>query len=245
LHSRRRLLPALGFANAGCDDSDGCDPATDVGCTTTTMGFSTTTVVETTTTVFPPSTVSTTSTSTTSTSNTTTTTTAPDVRACCLVAGGCAVLPENECVREGGDWMVADPDCGIDDEVCRSPPFPGSYSITVAVLDATDLAALQFEIDYSGIDGEFFGSGANVACSRLDQGSGFVAINDDDEARVLRYALAVLGSLNGSLDLLGCLYESWEAPVAADFVVTVTDASRPDFSPIVPPPTLTVTVTPQ
>lgn len=158
----------------------------------------------------------------------TTSSTAPRVHACCLPDGTCAEMGERRCGRLGGGWEPpgSDPFCvpGICAGSCRivfGVEFPATYG------------AIQFEVDYGAADGQFTGAGTEVRCESLFDGSGLAVYNDDEVARVLGVAIAMVVPFEGPQDLTSCEYGGFSAGVSAgDFGITTTDAATPGLAPI-------------
>lgn len=110
----------------------------------------------------------------------------------------------------------------------------GSFScgcdVVFAVTNTETLGALQFDTQYPGALGTFDGLGSSVNCSRL--AGDFAAFNDEDTEDTLSTAIVSTAGFTGPIDIALCTYSSGlPEPVTSDFVITVTDQSRPDFSP--------------
>ncbi len=116
----------------------------------------------------------------------------------------------------------------------------GNFAIQFTMGDSGGpVGALQFEVNYSGAPGGFIGSADAVACTR--QAGDFGAFNDND-AGLLTAAYVSITGFTGPINIAACNFASTGGtPVAGDFVITVTDASRPDLTPIAPPPAVTIT----
>jgi hypothetical protein len=108
------------------------------------------------------------------------------------------------------------------------------------------VGALQFSVNYTSAPGGFIGSGADIGsggtlqCTR--SAGDFGSFNDNDLG-LMNAAFVSLGGFTstGSLQIAICNFASTgPTPVAGDFTITVSDASRPDLSPIVPPPAVTI-----
>ncbi|HYC00585.1 MAG TPA: hypothetical protein VEC57_15735 [Candidatus Limnocylindrales bacterium] len=156
---------------------------------------------------------------------------------------------------------AADPDFNpiqvdVEPEVEPAPPTTvvstttSSTSTTLAVPDSelytiyfdltqasAPLGALQFDVGYEGSPGEFVGSFGDVDCrSRVGNNR---AYNDLESNDTLTIGFVSLEGLDAPLTLVRCRYRApAQAPVAADFAVTIADASGTDFEPA----TATVTV---
>jgi len=124
---------------------------------------------------------------------------------------------------------------------------PPQFAIQLNLGDTagTLVGALGFVVDYSGAPGDFIGSGADIAsggtlqCTR--SAGDFGSFNDDD-AGPLNAAYVSLAGFTGPVQVAICNFEQTgaSAPVAGDFVITVTDASQPNLNPISPLPTVSV-----
>jgi hypothetical protein len=123
----------------------------------------------------------------------------------------------------------------------------GDFAIQFILGDSGGpVGALQFSVNYSAAPGGFIGSGADIAsggtlqCTR--SAGDFGSFNDND-AGLVNAAFVSLGgfSSTGSLQVAICNFASTgAAPVAGDFTIVVSDASRPDLTPISPPPAVTI-----
>ncbi len=118
---------------------------------------------------------------------------------------------------------------------------PLQVDLTFRLIDAVTFASVGFDVDYSGVQGEFEGSGAGVTCEGL-VGGAIVVFNDDDAvARRLLVRLALIGGAAGPRDLARCRFGDFEAvPAAGEFALTVVDATDPDAEPLNPVPSVIV-----
>ena len=117
-----------------------------------------------------------------------------------------------------------------------------AFTIGFDLVDAVNIGALQFSVDYSGAPGGFDGAADTVSCS--DKTGSLASFNDNEATSALSAGLINLGGFTGPLQVVTCAFTSTgTAPVPADFVLTVEDAAQPDLTPILPLPTINVTVT--
>jgi hypothetical protein len=125
--------------------------------------------------------------------------------------------------------------------------------VVFAVTNNETLGALQYDTAYPQ-PGTFLGSAGSVFCSKL--AGDFASFNDvDAEARLVTAIIAASG-FTGPMDVATCEFCTVGAPPAPDdFVVTIVDQSRPDFSPanatvavtqvnVIPGPSTTTTLSP-
>ena len=122
-------------------------------------------------------------------------------------------------------------------------PVTFDCDIQFATPTADTFGALSWDTDYSAAEGGWDGVGAGVDCNdplgvadfatfnNCVDPSGCGAIPTDN----LAAAYVSIGGFNGptTLALCGWLGTGATQPVPGDFVITVTDASRPDITPIV------------
>jgi hypothetical protein len=103
--------------------------------------------------------------------------------------------------------------------------------VTWAVTNTETLGALQYDTSYAGVGGGFDGTGGSVDCTRL--AGDFAAFNDIEASSTLSSAFISASGFTGPIDVARCRYtrNSSVEPTAADFPVTITDQSKPDFSP--------------
>jgi len=123
----------------------------------------------------------------------------------------------------------------------------GPFTVTLTLDDAVTLGALQFTVVYSTAPGEFDGSADTVSCtSPLSATGAFVTWNDDDAGTnaTLNFAAVALSGFTGPTTVGTCSFTATATPNAAQFVVTVVDASDPGLSPISPLPAVSVAVAP-
>ncbi len=126
-------------------------------------------------------------------------------------------------------------------------PGPGQveYEITTRLADPVGVGALQYTVDYTAARGEFKGSGlaeflgGTLACSPL---LGDLNSFNDNDAGSLRAALLSLEGITGPIDIGACTFVQTHGapPAAADFAITVQDASNPNSLPIVPVPLVVI-----
>jgi len=107
--------------------------------------------------------------------------------------------------------------------------------IEISVTSSGTLGALQFDVDYSAIDGSFDGVADSVDCtSPLTAGGGLITFNDEDGSKRLRIGVISLSGFNTPVVAAECVFtangDSFPAP--AEFDVVVIDASAPDFTAV-------------
>jgi hypothetical protein len=140
---------------------------------------------------------------------------------------------------------VTDVDCACGGTTTTTSTTLGSgdlYTITYGFDDAITLGALQFVVDYGNAVGGFPGRGYDVSCTSPLAGSGsFASFNDLDSLDRLNVAAISIPGFTGPITVAECAFLTpGVPPQATDFVITVTDASAADFSPVVPFPTVSV-----
>jgi hypothetical protein len=103
--------------------------------------------------------------------------------------------------------------------------------ITFGVTNTETLGALQYDTSYAGVGGGFDGTAGAVDCTRL--AGDFAAFNDIEAQTKLSSAFISAAGFTGPIDVARCRYTrpGTTEPVAADFPITITDQSKPDFSP--------------
>ena len=113
--------------------------------------------------------------------------------------------------------------------------FPFTCRIVFRVPDDVTLGSLQWDTDYSDAPGFFLGNGGNVECASLIENS-LAAFNDVDGEEILDSGLISLDGFSGPVNVSECTFKAQTIPVKDDFAITVTEASKPDLTPIVPLP---------
>jgi hypothetical protein len=103
--------------------------------------------------------------------------------------------------------------------------------VTFGVTNTETLGALQYDTNYAAANGGFDGAGGAVACTRL--AGDFAAFNDIEASSNLSSAFISAAGFTGPIDVASCGFtgNSGTPPVAGDFAITITDQSKPDFSP--------------
>jgi len=125
--------------------------------------------------------------------------------------------------------------------------------VVFSVTNTETLGALQYETLYPQ-PGTFLGSAGSVFCSKL--AGDFSSFNDvDAEGRLITAMISAAG-FTGPIDVASCEYCTvGTPPEPEDFVITIVDQSRPDFTPanatvavtqinVIPGPSTTTTLTP-
>ncbi len=119
--------------------------------------------------------------------------------------------------------------CALDTNGCTL--LDHRCAVTVAVTSGDNLGALQYDVDYSSADGEFFRQGGNVDCISLVAG-GFAAFNDRDNVRTLTGAVISLSGFVGPTDVARCRFDSDDPAIGpTSFPLAVVDASDPGLNP--------------
>lgn len=122
------------------------------------------------------------------------------------------------------------------------------YTVSFDLDDAVTVGSLQLELDYSGANGGFVGSGSNVSCtSPLSASGGLAVFADMDASARLNFAILALAGFTGPITMADCTFlATGSGPTPGDFVVTVLEANGTDTSAIAPLPAVTISaVTPQ
>jgi len=103
--------------------------------------------------------------------------------------------------------------------------------VTFGVTNVETLGALQYDTSYAGVGGGFDGTAGAVDCTKL--AGDFAAFNDIEAETKLSSAFISAAGFTGPIDVARCRYTrpGLTPPVAGDFPITITDQSKPDFSP--------------
>jgi hypothetical protein len=103
--------------------------------------------------------------------------------------------------------------------------------VTFGVTNVETLGALQYDTSYAGVGGGFDGTAGAVDCTRL--AGDFAAFNDIEASTTLSSAFISAAGFTGPVDVARCRYTrpGLVEPVAGDFPITITDQSKPDFTP--------------
>jgi cysteine-rich repeat protein len=125
----------------------------------------------------------------------------------------------------------------------------GTGNVVFWIDYAGEIGALQIEVDYSKTGGSFVGSAGAVACEPVAPGidhsapgdenpsaMGFAAFNDDEEQKLLKFAMVSAFGFSGPMDLFRCAFVLPEGREGVRLVVRPVDATSPEFDAIVPPP---------
>jgi hypothetical protein len=116
--------------------------------------------------------------------------------------------------------------------------FDYTCTLTFRVTTSELLGSLKYEVDYGTANGGFLGSALAVQCTNLVAGVS-KSFFDDEANRKLRESVITVNGFQGPLSVATCSYETDDAGLAAgDFVLTVRDATTPDFQIVTP--TMTV-----
>lgn len=108
-------------------------------------------------------------------------------------------------------------------------------TLEFSLADAVTLGSLQWEVDYSSAPGEFAGSGSSVQCQNKVT-TAFGSIQDNETQLKVTTALISLSGFSGPRLLTSCTFLAYDLPTIGDFPITVTDASDPSITPVVPFP---------
>jgi hypothetical protein len=116
---------------------------------------------------------------------------------------------------------------------------PGTF-VAFSLVDPVTIGALQFSVDYSQAAGDFEGTGSLVSCS--DHTGSLSSYNDVDASKQLNVGLISTAGFTGPRLVVTCAFLPGGAFDAADFAVTVIDATDPSLNAITPFPTIAVSV---
>jgi len=98
------------------------------------------------------------------------------------------------------------------------------------VTNVETLGALQYDTSYAGVGGGFDGTAGAVDCTRL--AGDFAAFNDIEASTTLSSAFISAAGFTGPIDVASCNFTTSNGGLAAgDFTITITDQSKPDFTP--------------
>lgn len=109
-------------------------------------------------------------------------------------------------------------------------------TISMQLVDATAVGALQYDVVYVG-EGRFVGDADAVECETKIEGA-LSSYNHIVADKNLRSAFIAVNGFTGPVVVSECKFQG-EAK-AEDFTVTVKDASSPDLQAIEPAPTVKV-----
>jgi len=116
-------------------------------------------------------------------------------------------------------------------------PPTTNYDVTLSMVEPATVGALQFEVDYSQVPGEFVGLGQAADCTVLvNLGLGFPAFNNQIPNDLLIGAITSVSGFptTGDTDIVRCTFAATSPPTAGQFQITVVDASDPSTAPISP-----------
>ncbi len=120
-------------------------------------------------------------------------------------------------------------------------PAGTECQVRFSVVDAVDLATLQFVVAYGDAAGAFDGVSTDVECS-TGLPSTIAIFEDRDGQRELEAALVGFRSFRGPAKVVTCRFTATAPVGAGDFATTVLEASDPSVTPVVPDPTIAVSV---
>jgi len=118
-----------------------------------------------------------------------------------------------------------------------STTFPGSPFCWVRISMTTNetLGSFQYELDYTGANGEFEGSGSGVTCENMVSGS--ISTMADNDMGTIGVAVISLSGFTGPTDITRCVWlPSGADPLAEDYAITIIDASDTGANPVIPSP---------
>lgn len=128
------------------------------------------------------------------------------------------------------DQGAANSPSGLCDVDCSG--FSRSCTLRIGVTTTANLGALTYEVQYRDADGEFVGTGGQVACRSLVTG-GLVSFFDDETKRTVKESLILASGFQAPLDVAECDYVTNDFGLSAgDFPIRVLGASTPDFDPV-------------
>jgi len=114
--------------------------------------------------------------------------------------------------------------------------------LVVAVQSSTTaLGSMQFRLGYGATSGWIAGHGNEPDCEFLVDDELF-AFWDNENEKALRAGLVSIDGVAVPTDLVSCVFRGSSIPDPGDFELAVEDAADPDNEPVVPTPTLEVTV---
>ena len=114
------------------------------------------------------------------------------------------------------------------------PSFEVPCVVTMGVTSDETLGSVQFQMDYSAIDGELVGSAGDAACRSLVDGA-FAVFNDDDASRLLLNSTIGDEPFAGPAGIAECDFLTRDGNVAPDdFAFILRDAVNPDFEQVTP-----------
>ncbi|HXC52070.1 MAG TPA: hypothetical protein VN634_14380 [Candidatus Limnocylindrales bacterium] len=111
--------------------------------------------------------------------------------------------------------------------------------VFLRLADDATLGSLQFDVDYGDAPGSFLGTGGNVECASLIQGS-LASFNDKDAEETLTAGIISLDGFTGPVNVADCTFTASVQPTPADFTIAVTEASDPDLNPVEPTPDVVI-----
>ncbi len=120
-----------------------------------------------------------------------------------------------------------------------SLPYPFTCRILFRLADDVTVGSLQWDTDYSNAPGFFLGQGGNVECATLIEQS-LAAFNDVELDENLDSGIISLDGFTGPVNVSECTFKAQVVPVKDDFAITVTEASKPDLTGIIPLPDVVI-----
>jgi cysteine-rich repeat protein len=112
-------------------------------------------------------------------------------------------------------------------------------TVTVGITNSVRLGALTYELGYSGLAGDFLGSGGTVQCTSLVTG-GLVSFFDNESTKRVKESLIVDAGVQTPASIASCVWATNASSVPTGaFSISVQVAADPAFDPV--PATVAVT----
>jgi len=112
--------------------------------------------------------------------------------------------------------------------VTTTEPPPLVCELTLQVTSTAKITSLDWRLGYQSAPGEFAGSGGKVSCTNLRPGS-LASFNDVENQRTVRGGIISLNGFDTPADIARCRFlPTSDAPVAADFTMSVIQATDAD-----------------
>ena len=105
-------------------------------------------------------------------------------------------------------------------------------NVGIEVLDASDVGAIQVDIDYSAADGAFVGAADEVQCETLVEGA-LSSYNNILADKMLRAAYVAVDGMDAPIRLADCKFSGTAS--VENFVIDIRDATSADLTPLAPP----------
>lgn len=140
------------------------------------------------------------------------------------------------------------PDCAPSDTsttttsttVTTTEPPSLVCELTLQVSSTATISSLDWRLDYQSAPGEFVGSAGKVACKNLRPGS-MTSFNDIESQRSIRGGIVNLAGFETPADIARCRFlPISDEPLAADFTMSVIQATDPEGVPLDPLPKMKI-----